>query len=132
MSHYTFGARHTVRRLTGLDFGLRVRVETHSAQLTLFTGSEKLSARELSSELAEIVSRLRVWSFTLRRQLEQVASALLMNVECGFWSRARRAALDLADLLSETYRRGLADAEPCHRGERCALRIAELLGREVL
>ena len=131
MSHYPFGARHTVRRLVALDFGLRVRIETTSPQLTLFSAPAKLQARQLTSEVPELISRLRVWSFSLRGQLEQVTQALMMNVECGFFSLARFAALDLADLLSEARMRNLADSGLCHRGERSALRIAELLAREV-
>lgn len=131
MSHYPFGARHTIRRLIGLDFGLRVRIETRSPQLTLFSAPERLSARQLTSEVAELVSSLRVWSFSLRGQLEQVTQALMINVECGFSSLARLAALDLADLLSEARLRNLADSGLCHRGERSALRIAELCRKEV-
>jgi len=130
MSHQPFGARHTVRRLTGLDFGLRVRIEMHSPQLPLFSGSDKFSAQELTSEVAALVSRLRVWNFSLRAQIERVASALIANVECGSWRFARRAAQDLGDLLSEAHKRNLADWELCLRGERLALRIADLCRKE--
>jgi len=54
-----------------------------------------------------------------------------VNVECGFWPLAQRAALDLSDLLRTAARRRLADPELCLRGANCALRIAELSGREV-
>jgi RHS repeat-associated protein len=44
----------------------------------------------------------------VRAQLEEVTSALLVNVECGFWSLAKRAARDLGDLLH--HRAGGVDA----------------------
>jgi hypothetical protein len=78
-----------------------------------------------------MVSSLRVRSFALRGQLEQVTSALQVNVECGFWPLASRAAVDLAASLSQARRRHLADAELCERGASCALRIAELCVAEV-
>lgn len=131
MSHFTFGARHTLSRLTGLDFGLRVRIETHSVQRTIFSGSDNLSVRELVSELAETISGLRVHSYALRGQLEQVTYALQVNVECGSWRYARRAALDLSGLLGQAAKRRLADRELCVRGAQGALRIAELCGKEV-
>ena len=131
MSHHTFGGRHGLRALTGLDFGLRVRVETRVSQRTIFSGAENLSAQDLTSELAEMVSSLRVYSYALRGQLEQVTSALQINVQCGSWAYARRAALDLAGLLAQAKKRRLADGQRCLRGANCALRIAELCGREV-
>ena len=129
MSHHTFGGHATLRTLTGLDFGLRVRVETRVCQRTLFSGAENLNAQDLTSELAEMVSSLRVYSYALRGHLEQVTSALQMNVQCGSWSYARRAALDLAGLLAQAARRRLADEQRCVRGANCALRIAELCSR---
>jgi hypothetical protein len=114
-----------------LDFGLRVRVECSSDQRTLFSGAENLSLKDLASELSLMVSELRVRSFSLRAELEQVTSALLSNVRCGFWPLARRAALDLSDLLALSRKRRLADAELCLRGANCALRIAELCAKEV-
>ncbi len=114
-----------------LDFGLRIRVESSSVQRTLFSGAESLSLRELTTELALMVSELRVRSFSFRAELEQVTSALLANVRCGFWPLARRAALDLSGLLSLSRKRRLADAELCLRGANCALRIAELCAKEV-
>lgn len=117
--------------LAALDFGLRVRLELHPEQRTIFSGARNLSARDLTSELAELVSSLRVRSFAVRADLEQVTSALRVNVECGFWPLARRAALDLAGLLAQTGRRRLAEADLCARASTCALRIAELCGREV-
>ena len=114
-----------------LDFGLRVRVDGDASQRTLFSGAENLSLRELSSELALMLSGLRVRSFTLRHQLEQVTDALLVNVRCGFWLQARRAAVDLGDLLALARKRRLADAELSFRGSSCAFRIAELCAKEV-
>ena len=114
-----------------LDFGLRVRVDAHTPQRTLFSRAENLSLQELCSELASMVSQLRVRSFTLRHQLEHVTDALLMNVRCGFWLQARRAAVDLGDLLAWSRKRRLADAELSIRGTHCAFRIAELCAKEV-
>jgi hypothetical protein len=55
----------------------------------------------------------------------------MVNLECGFWSLAGRAALDLGGLLASAGRRGIADRELCVRGSRCAFRIADLLEKEV-
>jgi hypothetical protein len=114
-----------------LDFGLRVRVTAHLDQRTLFAGAENLSLQELCSELSLMISELRVRSFAVRHELEQLTEALLVNVRCGFWPLARRAAVDLGDLLAHARQRRLAAAELCYRGSRCALRIAELCAREV-
>jgi hypothetical protein len=124
-------SRRSFGSLSALDFGLRVRVEVQLPQRTIFSGAEKLSARQLTSELAEMVSSLRVRSFALRGELEQITSALQVNVECGFWPLASRAALDLAALLRQMGRRHLADPELCERGGQAALRIADLFGSEV-
>ena len=113
-----------------LDFGLRVRFDGQRAQRTLFSGAENLSLQELCSELGLMISELRVRSFWLRHELEQVTDALLMNVRCGFWPQARCAAVDLGDLLALARKRRQADAELCYRGSNCAQRIAELCARE--
>ena len=86
--------------LQALDFGLRVRVETHSSQRCIFSGAESLSVQDLVSEVSELVSSLRVRSFALRSELERVTSALMVNVDCGFRPLAQRAALVLGDLLT--------------------------------
>jgi len=133
MSH-AFNRRHSQpspTALSALDFGLRVRLETQPEQRSIFAGAENLSAQELVSELAEMLSRLRVRSFALRSEIEQVTSALMVNAECGYWRLARRAALDLAGSLSYARKRRFADPELCLRGANCALRIAELCAREV-
>jgi hypothetical protein len=114
-----------------LDFGLRVRVDGHVDQRTLVSGAENLSLQELCSELSLMISELRVRSFAVRYELEQLTSALLVNVRCGFWPLARRAAVDLGDLLAHARRRRLADAELCVRGSRCAFHIAQLCAQEV-
>jgi hypothetical protein len=111
-----------------LDVGLRVRVESSPRQGCIFSGAENLSARQLTSELAELVSGLRVHSFSLRHALERTMSALMINVECGFWKLARNAALDLALLLTDA--KAFAHPELCSRGCRCAQRIAALCGEE--
>ncbi len=130
MSHL-FSSRRSQQSLAALDFGLRVRVEAVSEQRSIFSGAENLSAQELTSELSDLVSGLRVRSFALRQDLEQVTSALMANVQFGSWPLVRRAALDLAALLASAGKRRLADAELCVRGSRCAYRIAELCGKEV-
>jgi hypothetical protein len=117
--------------LAALDFGLRVRVEAHPAQRSIFSGAERLTVQQLTAELAEFVSSLRVRSFSLRYELEQITSALLTNVDCGFWPLARRAALDLSGTLSLARRRRLGDAELCWRAAHAAERIAELCAAEV-
>ncbi len=131
MSHHTFGGRHVLRALTGLDFGLRVRVDVRPSQRTIFSGAEDLSVQALTSELAEMVSSLRVYSYALRTQLEGVTSALQLNVQSGSWRYARRCALDLSGLLGQAAKRRLADRSLCVRGANGALRIADLCVREV-
>jgi hypothetical protein len=129
----SFGATRLSQAASwALDVGLRVRVRTQLDQRTVFSGADQLSLQQLSSELAELASRLRVRSFAVRAQLEDVTSALSLNVRCGFWPLAQRAALDLAALLAQARRRRLADAELCVRGSKCALRIAELCAGEQL
>ena len=119
--------RRSSAALAALDFGLPVRAER--PQPTLFSGAEDLSLRELTSELSFMVSDLRVRSFTLRHDLEQVTTALLVNVGCGFWPLARRAAVDLGDALAFARQRRLADTELCLRGSPCAFRIADSASR---
>jgi hypothetical protein len=134
MSHVFTPRRHTPPSpgtLAALDFGLRVRVDIHPAQLTIFSGAEELPVHELTSELAELVSHLRVRSFALRHELEQATSALQVNVDCAFWTLAQTAALDLAALLREARRRHLADPELSLRAANAAVRIADLCSREV-
>ena len=60
MSPHTFDGRQVLRVLTGLDFGLRVRVDVRPSQRTIFSGAEDLSIQALTSELAEMISCLRV------------------------------------------------------------------------
>lgn len=131
MSAHSFTARRQQpAALAALDFGLRVHIETHSAQRRIFAGAENLSAQELTSELSEMVSSLRVRSFSVRGELEQITSALMVNIESGFWPLARRAATDLGGLLAYARQRRLADPELCIRGANCAFRIAELCAKE--
>jgi hypothetical protein len=121
--------RRSPAALAALDFGLPVRPQL--PQPTLFSGALDLSVQQLTSELSLMVSELRVHSFALRHELEQLTSALLVNIRCGFWPLARRAAIDLGDALVFASKRRLADAELCLRGSSCAFRIAELCTREV-
>ena len=126
MSQHAFRSRPSFQ---ALDFGLRVRIEVDPAQRTIFSGAENFNIQELTSELAELVSELRVRSFTIRHDLECITQALQVNVECDFWPLARRAALDLSGLLKGARR--FADPELCYRGSECASRIAGLCAREV-
>jgi len=130
MSHHVYGARHLCRALTGLDFGLRVHVDVRPAQRAIFVGAENLSVQALTSELAEMVSGLRVHSYAVGGQLEQVTTALMLNVESGEWQFARRCALDLAGLLAQAEKRGQVKGSLGVRGANAALRIAELCARE--
>ena len=123
--------RPSLGALAALDFGLQVRIEARPAQRTIFSSAEELPVQELTSELAEMVSSLRVRSFALRHELEQLTSALILNVESGFWTLAHRAALDLAALLGSSRTRCLADPELCSRGANAARRIASLCQQEV-
>jgi hypothetical protein len=126
MSHHPFGARQLVTALTGLDFGLRVRIDVRPAQRTIFSGAEKLSVQALTADLAQTVAGLRVYSYPVRGQLENVVSALQLNVESGSWSYARRAALDLATVLSVARNRKVVDASRAKRAANAALRVADL------
>ncbi len=92
----------TLRVLTGLDLGLRVRVDVQSPQRKMFCGAANVAAQRLISDLADEIGGLRVYSYSMRGQLEDATSALLLNAECGSWRYARRAALDLSGLLSLT------------------------------
>ena len=134
MSH-VFAARPRSRvssaAALALDSGLRVRIDAHPAQRALFSGAEGLSLHDLVTELALMVSELRVHSFALRHEIEQVTSALMRNAASGFWPLAQRAALDLGDLLRTAARRRLGGPELCLRGADSALRIADLLAEEV-
>jgi hypothetical protein len=73
--------RATLRALTGLDFGLRVRADVQSSQRSLFCGPENLAGQRLISELAEDITGLRVYSYALRGQLEDATAALRLNAE---------------------------------------------------
>ena len=128
MSHHPYDTRYLLRTLTGLDFGLHVRIQ-RSAQRTIFTGADALSVERLTSELAEMVSSLRVYSYPLRSHLERVTTALQHNVESGSWRFARRAALDLSSVLAQAGKQGLASRGLCVGGANAALRIADLCGR---
>jgi hypothetical protein len=134
MSLRDFAPRHrrpSPAALQALDFGLQVRFQAQSSQRSIFFGAERPSVRQLTLELSELISGLRVHSFSLRAQLEDLTSAIMVNLDCGFWFLAGRAALDLGGLLTSVGRRGLADRELCVRGSRCAFRIADLLETEV-
>jgi hypothetical protein len=123
---HRFTARHSLSVAAQLDAGLRVHVAS-SDQRSIFAGAENLSLGELTAEVAEMLGSLRVRSFRIRAELEEVTLALQHNIECGFWLWARRAALDLAGILASCANRRLADAELSIRGMNAALRIADLI-----
>ena len=131
MSSRTASGSQFFRVLSGLDIGLRVRVRRSQSQGAIFAGAENLSVEALTSELAEMVSGLVVYSYALRGQLEQVTFALQANVQSRSWSYARRAALDLAGVLALAQKRQQVSGSRAVRGANCALRIAELCEREV-
>jgi hypothetical protein len=134
MSRHTFSSRPSrplgAAALAALDAGLQVSVETYRSQRLLFAGAENLSLQDLTSELAQRLSCLRIRSFYVRADVEELTDALLHNVECGFYIYARRAALDLSATLASAGKRRLADRELCVRGANVALRIAELCVQE--
>jgi len=132
MSYQPFGARQVFTHLTGgLDFGLRVRVQVRPRQRTVLSVAENLTVQSLTSELVEIVSGLTVYSYAVRGRLEQLTFALQSNVQFGAWSYARRAALDLAALLTNAQKRGWVRDSLAVSGANYALRLADLCGQEV-
>ena len=130
MSHRTFGARSprtlSSAALAALDAGLHVAVDTDRSQRLLFGGAEHLSVQALASELAQMVSSLRIRSFSVRADIEELTLALLHNLECGFWIYARRAALDLSEVLASAGKHRVADRELCIRGANVAVHVAAL------
>ena len=131
MSYQPYDTRSTVRALTGLDIGLKVRIEVRSPQRVIVSGTPNHAVQPLISDLAEIVGALRVHSYALRGQLEQAMTALQLNAEGGSWRYAQRAALDLADLLSQAGKRRLASRRRTYRAAEAALHVADVLAREV-
>jgi hypothetical protein len=130
MSSRTAFGRPFFRALTGLDVGLRVRIRRTQPQGAIFAGAQNLSVEALTSELAEMVSGLVVYSYAMRGLLEQVTYALQLNVQTRSWSYARRAALDLAGLLAQAQKQHCGAGSRAVRGANCALRIAELCEKE--
>ena len=132
MSTRPYAGRQLVSALSGgLQFGLRVHVNVRPRQRVIFQGAENLSVQQLTSELAEMVSGLRVCSYFVRSRLEQLTGALQSNVQFGSWLYARRAALDLAALLAQAQkRREVGGGSLAVRGANAALRIAELCSQE--
>jgi hypothetical protein len=54
----------------------------------------------------------------------------MINLRCGEWLYAERAALDLASLLRQAHRRRLVAGSLALRAANGALRVAELCARE--
>jgi hypothetical protein len=83
-------------------------------------------------DLAQQVVGLRVYSYGVRAQLEEVLTALQLNIASGSWSFARRAALDLAStsILSVARNRGQITGSRAFRASATALRVADLCESE--
>ena len=122
-------------------FGLRVRVSLDTTQRFLFgergafpeetrslpSGHEGPSlATRLAEELCVLVARIVVSDFRIHSQLDRTVPAVLRNVRLGFWSCARRAALDAASALACGAKRRVL--QPCMAIEAAnlALRLAGL------
>ena len=94
MLQHTFDARSAVRILTGLDLGLQVRVElAPSRQRAIFMGAENVGVQALTSELAEMIGSLRVYSYALRGALCGTGARRRGGREArraGDWTHARR------------------------------------------
>ena len=118
-----FGARQVVTALTGLDFGLRVRIDVRPAQPTLFRSARSVAVESAALGLAKEVG---VYSYAVRGQLEEVLAALQVNVASGSWSFARRAALDLGSILSVARNRRQIAGSQSFRASATALRVADL------
>jgi hypothetical protein len=125
-----FGTRQVVTALTGLDFGLRVRIDVRPAQPTLFRSPRSIAVEPAALDLAQQVVGLRVYSYGVRAQLEEVLTALQLNIASGSWSFARRAALDLASILSVARNRGQITGSRAFRASATALRVADLCESE--
>ena len=120
-------------------FGLRVRVSLDTTQRFLFgeRGAFPEETRSLPSghdgpsmptrlaeELCVLVARIVVSDFRIHSQLDRTVPAVLRNVRLGFWSCARRAALDAAAALARGAK--LRVLQPCMAIEAAnlALRLA--------
>ncbi len=107
-------------------FGLRVRVSLDTTQRFLFGDDGPSLPTRLAEELCVLVARIVVSDFRIHSQLDRTVPAVLRNVRLGFWSCARRAALDAASALACGAKRRVL--QPCMAIEAAnlALRVAGL------
>ncbi len=107
-------------------FGLRVRVSLDTTQRFLFGDDGPSLPTRLAEELCVLVARIVVSDFRIHSQLDRTVPAVLRNVRLGFWSCARRAALDAASALACGAKRRVL--QPCMAIEAAnlALRLAGL------
>ncbi len=107
-------------------FGLRVRVSLDTTQRFLFGDDGPSLPTRLAEELCVSVARIVVSDFRIHSQLDRTVPAVLRNVRLGFWSCARRAALDAASALACGAKRRVL--QPCMAIEAAnlALRLAGL------
>ena len=120
------GPEPTSRPAGSPSFGLRVRVSLDTTQRFLFGGDGPSLPARLAEELCVLVARIVVSDFRIHSQLDRTVPAVLRNVRLGFWSCARRAALDAASALASGAKRRVL--QPCMAIEAAnlALRLAGL------
>ena len=107
-------------------FGLRVRVAIDTTQRYLFGEDGPSILTRLAEELCIQVARIVVMDFKIHSQLDRTVPAILRNVRLGFWSCARRAALDAASALAAGAKRRVVQSDMAIQAANLALRIAEL------
>ena len=105
-------------------FGLRVRVSLDTTQRFLFgdDGPSLPTGSPRSSAFSSPASSSR--DFRIHSQLDRTVPAVLRNVRLGFWSCARRAALDAARLACGAASR--PSALHGYRSRQSGLRLAGL------
>ena len=107
-------------------FGLRVRVAIDTTQRYLFGQDGPSILTRLAEDLCIQVARIVVCDFRIHSQLDRTVPAVLRNVRLGFWSCARRAALDAASALAAGAKRRVVQSDMAIQAANLALRIAEL------
>jgi len=107
-------------------FGLRVRVAVDTTQRILFGDDGPSLPTRLAEELCVMVARIVVSDFRIHSQLDRTVPAVLRNVRLGFWSCARRAALDAASALACGAKRRVVQSDLAIKAANLALRIAEI------
>lgn len=107
-------------------FGLRVRVAVTVTQRCLFGQDGPSLPTRLAEELCTLIARAVFSDFRIHSQLERSVPAVLRNVRLGFWSCARRAALDTASALASAAKRRICQFELAVQATNLAIRIAEI------